>query len=124
MLPIVAFCIAVVPISILQVGLMLGAPWGKMAMGGKFGDVFPPRLRVSAGLQLVIILFSLLVVLTRGNIILEPYYAFSRTAIWFVVALYLLSSILNIITSSKAERMLGAPAAITLFVSSLLVALS
>jgi len=124
MLPIILFSLAALPISILQIGLMLGAPWGRMAMGGQFGDVFPPKLRVSAFIQLLIILFSVLIVLVRGGVILQEYFELSRTAIWFVVVLYFISAILNTLTSSKIERMLGMPTGIVMFVSSLVVGLS
>lgn len=123
MLPII-FCAASLPIVILQIGLILGMPWGKLAMGGKFGEVFPPRLRVSAGIQLFIILTSLVVVLMRSDMIMANYAEFSRSAIWWVVALYLVSSVLNLITSSKQERLLGAPCVILMFISSLLLALN
>lgn len=124
MLYITLFTIATLPISILQLGLILGKPWGKLAMGGQFGDVFPAKLRVSAAIQLFIILASLVIVYIRGEVMLEQYFEFSRSAIWFVVTLYFVSSILNLITSSKLERLLGAPCAILLFISSTFIALS
>lgn len=124
MLPIIIFTVAALPILILQLGLILGMPWGKMAMGGQFGDVFPTKLRISAAIQLLIIVASLLVVFIRGGVICEGYFEFSRGAIWFVVILYFISSILNMITSSKQERLLGAPCAIILFMSSVFIAVS
>ena len=123
MLPVIAFIVAVIPIVILQTGLILGAPWGKLAMGGKFGDIFPLKLRVSAAIQLSVILFSLLIVLVRGEVLLGEYLKISSVAIWFVVTLYFVSAILNIMTSSKYERILGIPTALTMCVSSLFLAL-
>ncbi len=124
MLAIFLFTVAALPILILQLGLILGAPWGRMAMGGKFGDVFSPKLRVSAAVQLLIVVISVMVVLARGGVLFDSFFEHSSLAIWCVVALYLVSSVLNLITSSKVERMLGAPTAITMFFSSLTVALS
>lgn len=123
MLPVIAFTIATIPVVILQTGLIMGAPWGKMAMGGKFGDVFPLKLRISAAAQLLIILLSLLIVLVRGHAVFPEHFESSRIAIWFVVALFFVSAILNTITSSKYERMLGVPTTLIMFVSSLIIAL-
>lgn len=124
MLPIITFTLDILPIIILQAGLILGAPWGKLAMGGQFGDVFSVKLRIGAAIQLVIILLTLLIVLIRGELLLPSLFNLSKWAIWLVVALYLISAILNTITSSKAERLLGVPTTITLFISSLVLALS
>lgn len=124
MIPVLIFIVAATPIIILQIGLMLGAPWGKLAMGGQFGDVFPLKLRIGAGIQLLIILMTLIIVLTRAQVILFNFFSFSKIAIWFVVVLYFISAILNSITSSKPERMLGAPTSIMLFLSSLILALN
>lgn len=93
-------------------------------MGGKFGSVFSPKLRVSAAIQLLIILFSFLIVLIRGGLIFHQYFDISKIAIWFVVALYLVSAILNFITSSKYERLLGVPTTVTMFVSSVFIAVN
>lgn len=123
-LPLYVFSFCAIVISILQVGLICGAPWGEWAMGGKYPGKFPPKLRVSAFIQLCIILFALLIVLIRGNVFLITYFELSRSAVWFVVTLFGISSILNTITSSKKERILGAPVTISMLVSSLIIALS
>jgi len=124
MFPVITFSIAAIPILILQIGLILGFPWGKLAMGGKFGSVFSPKLRVSAAIQLVIILISFLVVLIRGGILFHQYFSISKIAIWCVVVLYLISAILNTVTSSKYERLLGVPTTVTMCVSSIFIALN
>ena len=33
--------------------LALGAPWGEMAMGGKFSGHYPPQMRVATLVQMV-----------------------------------------------------------------------
>jgi len=35
-----------------QLALALGAPWGKLAMGGAFPGRFPPKLRILAAVLL------------------------------------------------------------------------
>lgn len=117
------FCASAFAISMLQIGLILGAPWGEMAMGGKVTGQFPMHLRVSAAFQLLLILLCVWVVLVRAQMVLLDAFDLSRVAIWFVVGLFALSSVLNLITSSKKERLFGAPNAILMLLSSLFIAL-
>jgi hypothetical protein len=109
---------------IFQLALALGAPWGEMAMGGKYPGRFPPKMRVAAIIQIVLLLLGAIIVLVRAELLFGDYFEISRSAVWFVVALFVVSSILNIITPSKKERMMGAPLAIILLTCSLIVARS
>ena len=122
--PAYTFCVFTAVIVIFQLALALGAPWGEMAMGGKYPGRFPPTLRVAAVVQLLLLLFVALIVLVRAEIVFGEYLEFSRSAVWFVVALLVVSSILNIVTPSKKERMFGAPIAIILLICSSIVAIS
>lgn len=107
-----------------QLALALGAPWGEMAMGGKFPGRFPPKIRISALVQLALLLFMALAVLTRAGIILDELYEFSKSAVWFIVVICVVSAILNTITSSKKERMLWAPVTIIMVICAFIVARS
>lgn len=118
------FCFFTTIIVVLQLALALGAPWGGFAMGGKYPEGFPPKMRVAALVQLLLLLFVALIVLIRAGLVLGEYLEIARSAVWFVVALLAVSSILNIITPSKKERMVGGPIAIILLITSVLVAIS
>ncbi|MBN4054051.1 hypothetical protein JYT97_04110 [Haliea sp. AH-315-K21] len=118
------FSLFAVIIVIFQFALALGVPWGEMAMGGKYPGKFPPRMRIAALVQIVILVFFATIVLTRSGLILENYYNFSELAIWFVVAFSTLGAIMNTITPSKKERMLWAPVAIVMFLCVTYVALN
>lgn len=107
-----------------QLALALGAPWGEMAMGGKFPGRFSPKMRISALVQLALLLFMALVVLTRAGVILDELYEVSKSAVWFIVVLCLISAILNTITPSKKERMLWAPVTIIMVICAIIVARS
>ncbi|MCO4786017.1 hypothetical protein [Marinomonas atlantica] len=111
-------------VMLFQLALALGAPWGEMAMGGKFPGRFSPILRVSAIVQMLLMGFAAIVVLTRAGLVLENYFVFSKSAIWFVVTLCVLSAILNTITPSKKERILWSPVTIILMVCAVAVARS
>lgn len=117
------FCCLIVVVMLFQLALALGAPWGEFAMGGKFPGRFPPMLRVSALVQMLLLGFTALVVLTRSGLALNNYFALSKTAIWFVVILFIVSAILNTITPSRKERLLWSPVTIVLVICSVIVAL-
>lgn len=116
-----AFSVAIV---IFQFALALGVPWGELAMGGKFHGRFPPYMRVAALVQIVLYVFIMLVVLTRSELVFNQYFESSKFAIWFVVVLFAVGTILNIITPSKKERKLWAPVSIVLLACSVIVAIS
>lgn len=109
---------------IFQLALALGAPWGEMAMGGRYPGRFPPKMRVAAFVQAVLLAILALLVLVRAGLVLGGLYGFSLWAIWLVVALFSVSAILNIITPSRKERMLWAPVTIVLTICSIVVARS
>ena len=118
------FCMVAIVVSLLQVSLALGAPLGGFAMGGRFEGRFPTRLRLAAVFQLFLVIASAVVVLIRAELYFASSYDLSRSLIWCVVALFSVSLVLNSITPSRKERLLGVPLAAALFTSSLYVALS
>ena len=107
-----------------QLALALGAPWGEMAMGGKFPGRLPLRMRIAALVQIVVLVFIALIVLTRAGVILDEFSSLSKSVIWAVVVFSLLGAILNTITPSKKERMLWAPVSIILLICATYVAVS
>ena len=111
-------------VMLFQIALALGAPWGEMAMGGKFPGRFSPMLRISAIVQMLLLAFAALIMLTRAGLILDEYFDLSKSAVWFVVALCVVSAILNTITTSKKERILWSPVTIILAVCAVVVARS
>ena len=118
------FCTLTAVTIAFQLALALGAPWGEMAMGGKYPGRFPPKMRVAAVIQSLLLLLIGLVVLVRAEVIMPNMYSASKTAIWVVVAFCLVGAILNVITQSKKERMLWAPVTIVLVCCSVIVARS
>ena len=105
-----------------QIALAGGAPWGEFAMGGAFPGQFPPELRIAALVQALLLAGMAAIVLARAGIILPGWSRASRWLIWFVVAFSVVSLILNLITPSAGERLLWAPIAFLLLLSSAIVA--
>ena len=108
----------------LQLALALGAPWGQFAMGGAFPGVFPPAMRLAALLQIGVLALIALLVLARAEVLLPGWRAASRRLIWVIVPFLGVGVVLNLITPSAMERLIWAPVALALLLSSLRVALS
>jgi hypothetical protein len=111
-------------VIVFQLALAAGAPWGAYAMGGAFPGQFPPEFRAAAVVQAVIIALLALVVLARAGIALPRWSRASRWLVWVVVAFSGLSLVLNLITPSAGERLLWAPVALIMLISSVTVAIS
>jgi hypothetical protein len=120
----VAYAIASAVAVVFQVALAVGAPWGRFAMGGAFPGRLPAGMRVVAVEQALLLAAAAGVVLSRAGVALPQWAAVSSWPIWLVVAFSALSTVLNLITPSRAERRLWAPVAIAMLVSSLTVALT
>lgn len=92
-------------------------------MAGKFPGKLPAPMRLAALVQAVILLGLTCVTLVRAGMLWWPAWSeASRIAIWVVVAFSAIATVLNLITPSKLERLIWAPVAVTMLVSSLLVA--
>jgi hypothetical protein len=111
-------------LALFQLALALGAPWGRLAMGGRFPGRFPPAMRIAALAQIAIYGLMGAVVFARAGVALTEWSEVSRVAIWFVVGVMALALVLNLVTLSKWERRLWAPVALVMFAAALHVALS
>ncbi len=118
------FCFFILIAVLFQLALALGAPWGEYAMGGKYPGKFPPKIRVAAIIQLLILVFFGIIGMVRSGLILSPFYDFSAKGIWFVVGFFVLGTLMNSITPSKKELNIWAPITFILLLSSLRIALS
>lgn len=111
-------------VVLFQSALAAGAPWGHLAMGGKYPGKFPTRVRILSVLNTAILLALGGVVGARAELFLPEMRALSEWAIWIVVVFGGLSVLANLATSSKPERAIWAPISFAMFVCSLIVALS
>ncbi|MDC7234298.1 MAG: hypothetical protein PQJ58_13785 [Spirochaetales bacterium] len=110
-------------VILFQACLAAGLPWGAASMGGKFPGKYPPKMRLAAILNILVLTFLTLIILSRAEIILPEMVSFSRIAIWVVVVFNLAGTIMNTITPSKIER-IWAPVALLQFITSIIIALS
>lgn len=120
----ITYTVLAIIVIIFQFALAVGAPWGKLTMGGVHSGVLPKKLRITAIVQALLVSGTVLIVLVEANLLLPELKTVSKISIWFVVLLYMISSILNLITSSVWERRIGAPIALSMLICSIIVALS
>ncbi len=108
-----------VVVALFQLALTLGAPWGHLAMGGRYPGRLPPGMRLAAIGQGVLIAFFAIVVLGRAGLTspTPPEWLF-----WTVVGLSGLSALLNLITPSIPERRLWGPLALLMLLCAVRVA--
>ncbi len=111
-------------VVLFQFALAAGAPWGHLAMGGRFPGVFPLHMRVAAVIQALILSGLALIVLSNAGIILADFYDLSNTLIWVVVVINIVSLVMNTITPSKQERAIWMPVTLILAICSSIVALN
>jgi len=102
--------------------LAAGVPWGEASMGGRYPGKYPPKMRVVALINIFILCFIAVIVLSKADIILPQIKPFSNIGIWFVVAFLGTGTVLNAITPSKIER-IWAPVALIQLITSLVVAM-
>ena len=118
------FGVLILSVALFQLALALGAPWGRVAMGGAFPGVYPPAMRAVALVQILILGAVGLVVFVRAGLVFPQWTAAARWPAWVVVVLLAVGVIMNLITPSGLERLIWAPVATLLSLSALRVALS
>lgn len=117
------FVVLTTIVILFQLALAAGVPWGAASMGGKFPGKYPPKMRIIAVMNALVLIFIVLIVLSRAELILPQLNSFSKVAVWFVVIFFIISTVMNVITPSKIER-IWAPVAALQFLTSIIIALS
>lgn len=123
-IPVAIFCGLTAIVIVFQLALALGAPWGKYTVGGRFPDKLPPRMRLAALAQILVLLLFAAIVLARSGLALSAIYGFSRVAIWFVAGFFVLGSLANLTTPARGERLIWGPVNVVMLLATILIALS
>lgn len=92
-------------------------------MGGAVKGRFPPCLRIAALVQAILLVAMATAVLARAGLVMHDWLQVSQGLIWVVVSVTAVSFVLNVITPSVRERAIGAPAALLMLTTSMLVAI-
>jgi hypothetical protein len=104
-------------VTIFQITLTLGAPFGAAALGGTNPGQLPADLRVVTGISSVLWAFATLLVLARGGrAVVQFPDAVSRLGTRVLVVLLGLGALLNFASSSPWERFGWGPFTVVLFI--------
>ncbi len=90
----------------MQIGLTLGAPWGRFTMGGQWPGQLPLRLRPAAAFQALLLALMALAILSAASALSLGW---PQWTAWVALAMTALTCIANWITPSRPERLLWGP---------------
>lgn len=124
MIVLIAAIIAVVlfaGMSIFQLLLVLGLPFGRLAYGGKY-EKLPSKMKIISLIGIVIFIFTTLSVLERAEIIIIFNNLMFVTVIVWIIAVYLaFITLMNAISKSKWEKLIMTPISLTLAICCFIV---
>lgn len=107
-------------VSVFQLCLAAGAPWGAAAWGGAEPGRLSAELRVASGFASCFWLLAALTALARAGVATSPIsYTFSRRGTWALTALLAVGTVMNAASQSRWERFGWAPVVLGLAVLSL-----
>ena len=111
-------------VTLFQLALVLGAPWGDDAWGGQHTGTLPTRLRIASVVAIVVLGFlGWLVAAAAGIVAVAPLPATWLTpATWAAAAYFALGAVVNLISRSPIERV-WAPLALVTAACCVIVAL-
>jgi hypothetical protein len=110
-------------VMIFQGCLAAGVPWGEASMGGRYPGKYPTKMRIVAVLSIILLGFFATIVLSEADLWFPQFKPISSIGIWFVVAFFIIGTIMNTITQSKIER-IWAPVALLQLITSIVVAIN
>lgn len=111
-------------ISLFQIALAVGAPWGAASWGGRHPGRLPTGYRIgSAVAGLFFYPVIALVVLGAADLLGDETSSGGAAGLWVLAGLFGLSTVVNLISPSKVER-IWAPVALVLTVCCAVLAIS
>lgn len=117
------FSVTISLLSVFQLALAAGAPWGRLAWGGG-RERLPAALRIGSLVSILIYAVFATIVLERAGLIaVLPSPEIARVGAWIIASYMALGIVMNAISRSRPERFVMTPVAILLFGSAALVAL-
>jgi hypothetical protein len=112
-------------VTLFQIALIAGAPWGEYAFAGRHKGVLPRNLRIGSAISSFLYLGIAGHYLAQIGVFTQLLDAnLNSIANWSIVGINSLALIMNTITPSKKERMIWAPVALILLGASILIALN
>jgi putative copper export protein len=112
-------------LSVFQLLLALGKPYGEMAYGGTQDAVLPRKFRLLSAVAIIIFLIASIFILVKIEFIQD--FAFPEIAdfgIWFFALFLALNTIANATSKSKSERQIMTPLSLIACLGLIIIALS
>ena len=96
-------------VTLFQLALALGAPWGQAAWGGGHRGVLPAGIRVASGVVAVLIypLIAMVILVTAGTVRVAGVPAAGSSTMWVLTGFFALGAMANLASRSKVERLWG-----------------
>ncbi|MFM6967791.1 MAG: hypothetical protein ACKOWN_02520 [Microbacteriaceae bacterium] len=117
-------CGIAVLVSIFQIALAAGAPWGEWAFGGQNKGTLPRNLRASSGLSLILYGVQIAHFGSRVGWWATPFGESTSSVLdWVFVVFFALGTVMNGISRSPKERYTWTPIVLLSLVCALWVAL-
>lgn len=98
----------------MHVALSAGAPLGRFTIGGRFPGCLPARWRALALVQAGVLMSLACSMLDRGSVL---HLGLPDAAFWGALALTVLTTIANLATPSRPERLLWGPVTVAMTVA-------
>lgn len=99
------YVVIIAGVIVFQFCLIGGAPWGRLTQGGRHEGALPVAGRVTAGLSVLLLVFMGAGITSAAG--MRPNWP--EWTGWSALAVQVLSTILNWITPSRAEKRLWGP---------------
>ncbi|MDH5301972.1 MAG: hypothetical protein OEW58_11480 [Gammaproteobacteria bacterium] len=103
------YSLLVSAVILFQIALALGAPLGHLTMGGRYPGRLPVAVRIAVLIQAALLAATTVIVLSYAQLMFVELRPLADQAIWAVLALTAVATLLNWITPSRAERRLWGP---------------
>ena len=111
-------------VIVMSILLICGLPLGEFSMGGRFGKVWPPKIRLIGVTQLLTQAFALYIILAGGAIV--PYFinlTVTRVICYVFAVFFFGNTFMNIISPSKKEKYVMTPMSLAAAVCFLITAI-
>ena len=106
-----------------QMSLVFGAPFGKLAWSGMY-KVLPPSFRFGSFIAAVIFIFGIFIISEKASLYSFFYYPIiADVLIWVLVILFGFSTLCNMLSKSKLEKLVMTPIAFISFCFCLIIAI-
>jgi hypothetical protein len=106
------------------IALAFGAPWGSIAMGGKYPGKLPINIRFACLLNEIVYGLFIIIILARVKLIWPGLLDAAAIGTWAIVGLLAIGILFNIMAPSRWERIIWAPVALLLLICAIIVGIS